>query len=126
MELSLENQMTIWEFLEPEKPKSEYPSIIEELRKDLTFIFSGDKCKMRDETYYAWSHVPNLGKRYSVFVEIKSEYAKTLSLAPIIEKYKKKLLEVSISVMPEWGEEFDQSLMISTLWLTKGHKEITE
>ena len=118
-------QMSIFDYdAFQDKPKSKYPAIIEELSKDLFSIFSNNKCHMRDETYRLWDHVPNLGKRYSVFVEIKSEYAKTLSLAALIEKYKRQQLEVSISVTPSWDKDFDQSLMISTLWLTKGHKEI--
>ena len=118
----MNSQMTIWDFIE--KPERRFPMIIEELSAELHQIFDSDKCNLRNETYYLWQHVPNLGKRYSLFVDITSDYAKTLSLEALIEKYKQKQLEISVCVTPALIGDKDHSLMISTMWLTRGHKEI--
>ena len=54
-----------------EESKSEYPPIIEELDKDLTLLFVG--LITRDKSYEVWDHVPNLGKRYKLWVDVREE-----------------------------------------------------
>ena len=44
----------------------------------------------------------------------------------IVEKYKAKELEVSISSTGCLKDGYSHSLMISTMWLAKNHKEKTE
>lgn len=46
-----------------------------------------------------------------------------LSFEPLVEKYKRKSLEVSISSTGSFKDEYSHSLMISSIWETKGHKE---
>lgn len=117
-------QMTIWNYLKVDKPK-EYPPIIEELDKDLMRLFDG--CKVRKKSYRVWKHVPNLGKRYCLWVAIKkTDDIMSISFEPIIKKYKDKKLEVSINSTGSFLDGYDYSLMISTLWTTKGHKEVID
>ena len=50
-------------------------------------------------------------------------------LTDIVEKYKKKQLEVNISAVPHFLNNKDvdgNNLFISTMWTTKGHKEIKQ
>lgn len=108
-----------------EESKPEYPPIIEELDKDLTLLFIG--LITRDKSYEVWDHVPNLGKRYKLWVDVREEDTvkiKDINLEPIIEKYKAKQLEVSISSTGSLKDGISHSLMISTMWLTNGHKEV--
>ena len=52
------------------------------------------------------------------------ELVMNLQFAPLIEKYKRKSLEVSISATGCFKGGYSHSLMISSLWETKGHKEV--
>ena len=79
---------------------------------------------IEDENYCVWSHVKNLGKRYECWVYVKdSSDVMNVSFAPLIEKYKKKQLEVSVNSSGCLRDGYSHSLMISSLWTTKGHKE---
>lgn len=116
-------QLSLFDYdIQQEKPKSEYPPIIEELDKDLTLLFVG--LITRDKSYEVWDHVPNLGRRYKLWVDVREEdTVKDISLEPIIDKYKAKQLEVSISSTGSLKDGISHSLMISSLWNTKGHRE---
>lgn len=119
----MEGQMSIFDFLEPEHPFTWHP-IIDDLSKDIHRLFQG--WEVEDEQYIVWNHVPNLGKRYSAYVDITSDCAKTIVAAPVIEKYKSKGLEISFSVTPCFGKHdyrCDQRIYIYSIWNTKGHKE---
>ena len=121
----MEGQMSIFDFLE-NTPEVKWHPVIDELSKDLHEYFKNGKCRIDDkETYYTWSHVPNLEKRYTLIIYLDGEYSKTLSLSAIIDKYKKKQLDVSLSVTPfiRHDEDYDFTLYIFTIWNTKGHKE---
>lgn len=121
----MNGQMTIFDFLNETAQVTWHP-VIDELSKDLHEYFKGDKCEFRDkESYYTWSHVPNLGKRYTAIICLEQEYSKTLSLEAIVEKYKRKQLDISLSITPyiKSDKKYDYCLYVFTEWNTKGHKE---
>ena len=111
-------QLTIFDLL----PKEGFceNQIINELLDDLRMVFP---TQLRDEDYHIWNHVPNLGKRFSVWIEPMDENE---DLKWLVDKYKEKSLEVSVYVIPfiRGGEENPWRGHISTMWKTKGHKEI--
>lgn len=102
-----------------------YPQIIEELSKDVFDAFKGFSSS--DDSYKVWEHVPNLGKRYEVIFHNvdKVDWDK---LEAIKEKYKAAGLEVSVCEFPSLEDgALDMKhyeYMISTMWTTKGHKEV--
>lgn len=115
------DQMTIFEYLNKQS-KIKWHPVIDELSKDIHNLFA--KCEIEKEKYEVWDHVSNLGKRYEAWVYVKNkEDVMDLSFEPLIEKYRKKLLEVSIAATGSFRSDCTHSLMISSLWETKGHKE---
>lgn len=116
-------QLSLFDYdIQQEKPKSEYPPIIEELDRELTLLFVGTE--IRDKKYEVWSHVPNLGKRYKMWVDVRNKKdVMNIDFGRIVEKYKRKSLEVSISATGSFRIDCTHSLMISSIWETKGHKE---
>lgn len=120
----MEEQLTIFDFLETEKAVKWHP-IIDELSDDVHKIFSS--CDIREEAYHVWDHVPNLGKRYEAWIDVNDkELVMNVSLDPMIEKYKRKLLDVSVVAAGSLKEGYSHSLMVSSLWNTKGHKEVSQ
>ena len=119
-------QLSLFDYdIQQEKPKSEYPPIIEELDRELTLLFVGTE--IRDKKYEVWSHVPNLGKRYKMWVDVRNKKdVMNIDFGRIVEKYKAKELEVSISSTGCLKDGYSHSLMISTMWMTKNHKEKTD
>lgn len=107
-------QLTIFDLLQKEGFCEN--QIINELVDDLKQLFPDIEIKH----YTVWSHVPNLGKRLWCYVE---EYPVELDVEWLIQKYMAKSLEISISVTPDM-EDDGFNAYISTLWKTKGHKEI--
>ena len=117
----INGQMTIFDYLE-EKPTVKWHPIIDELSKDVHYLFS--MCEIENEDYEVWDHVPNLGKRYEAWIFVKNqEDVMNLTLEPLIEKYKKKSLDVSFNSSGCLRDGYSHSLMISSIWMTKGHKE---
>lgn len=98
--------------------------LIKQLIDDLEAIYPE---KIDGIEYQVWEHVPNLGKRLWLNIEAVGE---EWDLTGIIDKYKQASLEVSVSAVPHFvGGEADvegSSLYISTMWTTKGHKEVLE
>lgn len=119
----MEGQMSIFDYLNAEEaPTVKWHPIIDELSADIHKLFKD--CDIEKETYEVWDHVANLGKRYECWVYVKDKNdVMNLTFAPLIEKYKRKSLEVSISATGSFKEGHSHSLMISSLWETKGHKE---
>lgn len=119
----MEGQMSIFDYLNTEEtPTVKWHPIIDELSEDIHKLF--ENCDIRKERYTVWSHVPNLGKRYEAWIDVKDkEFVMNLSFEPLVEKYKRKSLEVSISSTGSLKDEYSHSLMISSIWETKGHKE---
>jgi hypothetical protein len=118
----MEGQLTIFDYLIEETPSVKWHPIIDELSEDIHKLFKD--CDIKKETYEVWEHVANLGKRYECFVYVKDDKdVINLSFAPLVEKYKKKSLEVSISSTGSFKDGYSHSLMISSLWNTKGHRE---
>ena len=120
----MNEQMSIFDYLNTEEtPKVKWHPIIDELSADIHRLFLA--CDIRKEQYNVWDHVPNLGKRYEAWIDVKDkELVMNLQFAPLIEKYKRKSLEVSISATGCFKGGYSHSLMISSLWETKGHKEV--
>ena len=120
----MNEQMTIFDYLNAEKtPTVKWHPIIDELSDDIHKLFAS--CNIREETYHVWDHVPNLGKRYEAWIDVSDkELVMNISLAPLIEKYKRKSLEVSFTATGSFKEGYSHSLLISTIWNTKNHKEI--
>ena len=117
----MEGQYSIFDYIEPTVTVKWHP-IIDELSEDIHKLFAN--CDIRKERYTVWSHVPNLGKRYEAWIDVKDkESLMNLSFEPLVEKYKRKSLEVSISSTGSFKDEYSHSLMISSIWETKGHKE---
>lgn len=98
--------------------------VIKQLIDDLENIYPG---KIDGIEYQVWEHVPNLGKRLWLNIEAVGE---EWDLTGIINKYREASLEVSVSAVPHFvGGKADvegNSLYISTMWTTKGHKEVLE
>lgn len=118
----MNEQLTFFDFFDDIR-EPEYPPIIAELDKELATLFTNQS--IRDKSYEVWSHVPALGKRYCIWVDIKDKQGlMSISFESIIQKYKKKHLEVSVIATGCSSDGCDHSLMISTLWTTKNHKEI--
>ena len=114
-------QFDIFDFIE--RPKEEKPykfhPIIDELSKDIHNL----GIDISNEKYEVWDHVPNYGKRYNIWLNIKSkEETMNIDISPIIEKYNKKGLEVSLCSAGSF-DGYNHKIMLSTLWLTKGYKE---
>ena len=117
----IDGQMTIFDYLE-ETPTVKWHPIIDELSIDIHNLFI--KCEIENENYEVWDHVPNLGKRYEAWVFVKNQQdVMNLTLEPLIEKYKKKSLDVSVNSSGCLRDGYSHSLMISSIWNTKGHKE---
>lgn len=119
----MEGQMSIFDYLYIEEtPSVKWHPVIDELSADVHKLFAN--CDIDKEQYAVWKHVPNLGKRYEAWVYVKKqEDVMNLSFSPLIEKYKKRSLEVSISATGSFRDGYSHSLMISSIWETKGHKE---
>lgn len=119
----MEGQLTIFDYLIEETNSIKWHPIIDELSADIHNLFWN--CDIERESYEVWNHVANLGKRYCAWVYVKDKNdVMNLTFAPLIEKYKRKSLEVSISVSGSIKDGYSHSLMISSLWETKGHKEL--
>lgn len=117
-------QMSLWDWMPeacPEKEQSKFPELIQELSFELFKMFINAKCEK--ETYRVWEHVPNLGKRYCLWV-YSSEAFDWDKINELIERYKEHKLEVSVCASPAFTGELCSKYMISTMWLTKGHKEV--
>lgn len=97
-------------------------ALIKQLIDDLEAMYPG---KIDVKEYTVWEHVPNLGKRLWLNIE---DVGDTWDLTGIIDKYKEASLEVSISAVPHFvgGNAEGNNLYISTMWKTKGHKEVLE
>lgn len=117
----MEDQLTIFDYMEPETNVKWHP-VIDRLSADVHRLFS--KCDIGKEQYAVWSHVPNLGKRYEAMVYVKDKAdVMDIEFSKLIEKYEPEQLEVSISSAGCFKDGYSHSLMISSLWITKGHKE---
>lgn len=116
-------QISIFDWM-PSACPSRFPTIIAELSNDVRRIIKGTGYD--EEEYSVWEHVPNLGKRYCVFVRNVTDVDYYL-LEQMTEKYKKHNLEISVNVTPSMKDgPLDykhNNFMISSLWTTKGHKE---
>ena len=108
-------QLTIFDLLPGESTFGN--QIIDELVEDLKRMFPS----INIESYHTWSHVPNLGKRLWSYVE---HFPEDEDFEWLCEKYKEKHLEISINIVPRFDDMNTFSAYISTLWKTKGHKEI--
>lgn len=118
----MDGQMSIFDYSIEETPSVKWHPVIDELSADVHKLFSN--CDIESERYAVWQHVPNLGKRYEAWVYVrKQEDVMNLSFAPLIEKYKKKSLDVDVSASGSFKDGYSHSLMISSMWETKGHKE---
>ena len=122
----MEGQMTIFDFIPTSEQKNDignnFPPIIRELSRDIWKTFKSDKHE--DEAYEVWSHVPNLGKRYVIWIEVKDILPDQVNA--LKDKYKKYDLELSFIETPEYDDDYNLDhfwVMISSIWKTKGHKE---
>lgn len=107
----MDGQITIFEWLEaPKVEKCEHP-LITKLKDDLADVFGMNPYK---QSYNVWQHVPAYGKRYEAWFPIVS--ISENKFERMQERYKRHNLEISLCVTPS-------NLMISTVWLTNGHKE---
>ena len=111
----MDGQMTIFDLL-PKKGFCENQTV-NELTEELKQVFPDITFK----SYHVWSHVPNLGKRLWADIE---HYPMDMDIEWLQEKYLKKSLEITISVVPNFDEDNAFSAYLSTMWKTKGHKEI--
>lgn len=119
--IECEGQMSIFNFFSFGKEGNNLPALLIALEEELKVLFP----TLKDSEYETWSHVPNLGKRYSARSGyISSESLPLEKMNEIIDRYKKKDLEVSFLSSPNFsGDKNEVNLHISTMWLTKGHKE---
>lgn len=109
-----DGQMSIFDFIKPTN-ESKFPGIIGQLDKELT-----ERLGINDSKYEVWSHVPNLGKRYSLYGDIDNAF----DITDIIEKYKPLNLEISCIGHKSVFDNNKFTIHISTLWTTNGHKEM--
>lgn len=117
----MDGQYSIFDYIESTVTVKWHP-VIDELSADIHKMFAS--CNIRKEKYTVWGHVPNLGKRYEAWIDVADkELVMNLQFAPLVEKYKRKSLEVSISSTGGFKDVYSHSLMISSLWNTKGHRE---
>ena len=117
----MEGQLSIFDFLQSEKKPEIDNAILKQLIEDLEKVFPG---KLQDIEYTVWEHVPNLGKRLWLYID---DVGNEWDLTEIIEKYAKYSLEVSISAVPRITSGAfvgGHNLYVSTMWKTKGHKEL--
>lgn len=111
----MDGQMSIFDFLKSDAFCKN--QIINELVEDLKRVFPDSKA----ESYHAWDHCPNLGKRLWVRVD---EFPRESDLEEIEKKYKSKNLEITVNVVPYMDGSDRLRAYISTLWKTKGHREV--
>lgn len=111
-------QMTIFDLIPSE---NRFPTLIKELAKDVKQILGTPD----EENYNVWSHVPNLGKRYEAWYNnILFTEEKNNEFVKIQNKFKNTFLEISIDSVPSLDEKGTTDVMVSTMWNTKGHKEV--
>lgn len=121
-------QLSLWDWMPEacpkEKPKQmcdTWPELIQQVAKDIFFLFKDNES--RDDIYAVWGHVPNLGKRYEVWFYNVSDFDAE-GFEKLQQAYKAKKLSVSACVTPSLRKKGTFNYMISTMWLTKGHKEL--
>lgn len=126
----MEGQMSIFDFPEwlPESQKQKYMPIIQKLDDEVRKICEG--YEIDEAEYEVWEHVPNLGKRYCVWINdvINDDLVRvSRDLRALIDRYKRFDLEISICGSPGKEDEkynvIAQNIMVSTMWKSKGHKE---
>lgn len=111
----MDGQMNIFDFLKTDEFCRN--KTINELVKDLHSIFPDAKA----ENYKVWEHVPNLGKRLWVKVD---DFPRDTDLEKLEKKYLAKGLEITVNIVPSMDGSNKLRAYISTLWKTKGHKEV--
>lgn len=111
----MEGQMDIFDFLKTDDFCNN--RTINELVKDLHRLFPD----VKSENYEIWEHVPNLGRRLWVKVD---NYPINFNMEPLEKKYMAKGLEITVNVVPSMDGKNEYRAYISTLWKTKGHKEV--
>jgi hypothetical protein len=120
-DIQIPGQMTIFDCLSMIDSKSySWHTIIQDLYEDLKPLINGDG----KPSYEIWDHVPKLGKRFEIcsrntILDMETFYK-------ICDKYKEKQLDVSAIITPSLYNDNLNNYFISTMWLTKGHKEPKE
>lgn len=118
-----DGQMSIFDILgqEPAKPKQQgydYSNpILNHMLEELKEIFTVTEIK-----YEVWDHVPNLGKRMNATLK---DLPDVWDITEMMDRYLKDYeLELSTTIWdPLSGEK---EIWLSTMWITKGHKERTD
>lgn len=118
-----DGQLNLFDFIAPTTKR--FPSIIQELSDEVKAILvNGDNPGYTDDKdkYYIWEHVPNLGYRYELFINVKidPDYDKKVdALEELKAKYIKEQLEVSIHCSPSLFNDGYINLFVSSLWKDK-------
>ena len=114
-------QLSLFDLIPTER---KYPPLVEEVSKKVHELFKG--CEIK-ESYTVWSHVPNLGKRYEAWITADRKHIDFEAIDAMTKASKKTVLEISASITPSFVYGPDKArLMFSTIWTTKGHKEVNQ
>ena len=110
-------QLSIFDFIDYKEEVITLPPILKNLVADLKKTFDFNE---NDVEYDTWEHVPNLGKRLWISVP---NPPMDWDAEKIISDYAKQNVEVSFSLTPQISD-IPAYIYITTMWLTKGHKEV--
>ncbi len=125
MSFQIAGQMSIYDFLNQSFCGD---SDINDIRQRLIECISLIPCKKRSEDYAVWSHVPQCGPRYSLFVicgDLTDAFMDKVN--EITKEYAKKGIELSLCQMPvrstnpEYAQ-FKGEIFFSTLFTDKRRK----
>lgn len=110
-------QMSIFDFIQDNN--NIFPPMIQKLHNRILEYYPQATKRV---SYDVWGHVPNLGKRYenSFYADSSSDingFAEALR-----KEFEPYQLEVSV-IMSIWNED-KISCFVSSMWTTKGHKEV--
>ena len=121
------DQLSSWDWMpdacpvpEPKQICETWHPLIKSLAKEVFMIFRDEESG--DDSYEVWDHVPNLGKRYEVWFYGVEEFDFD-KFQKLQQAYKEEKLEVTINVAPSTKKKGTYNYMITSMWLTKGHKE---
>lgn len=109
--------------LDPEFKLNSKPETIKKLDEEIKELFKGNK--IRESKYEVWSHVPQYGKRYCVYIDnVDPEKVEHEKIDDVTERYAEKKLDVSFNMYQDIVNKGKATIIVSTYWKTKGYKEV--
>lgn len=99
-------QLDIFSFLNPQSKKYCFDDDINDIRKMLIDIAEKHKCKVTDDNFSIWSHVPQYGYRLSIDIEVTKDVFRNKEFRQEIDKAVDFAEEREVSLHPMYGAVF--------------------